>query len=77
MKTQTLSQQLLAAAIGIALTAPSNAADYIYDDLNRLIKVIYNSGKQLNYRYDAGGNLLSTTDVSSFDIVRTFYIFRQ
>ncbi len=70
MKTQTLSQQLLAAAIGIALTAPSNAADYIYDDLNRLIKVIYNSGKQLNYRYDAGGNLLSitTTDVSSFDI---------
>jgi YD repeat-containing protein len=59
MKTQTLSQQLLAAAIGIALTVPSNAADYVYDDLNRLIKVSYNSGKQLNYRYDAGGNLLS------------------
>jgi YD repeat-containing protein len=70
MKTQTLSQQLLAVAMGIALTAPSNAADYVYDDLNRLIKVIYNSGKQLNYSYDAGGNFLSiiTTDVPRFDI---------
>jgi YD repeat-containing protein len=70
MKVQTISQQLLAVAMGIALTAPSNAADYVYDDLNRLIKVIYNSGKQLNYTYDAGGNLLSiiTTDLPRFDI---------
>ena len=60
MKIQTISQQLLAIAIGIALTAPSNAADYVYDDLNRLIKVIYNSGKQLTYTYDAAGNILNS-----------------
>jgi YD repeat-containing protein len=70
MKAQTLSQQLLAVAMGLALTTPSNAANYVYDDLNRLIKVIYNSGKQLNYSYDAGGNLLSitTTDLPKFEI---------
>jgi len=70
MKTQTISKQLIAVAIGIALTAPSNAADYVYDDLNRLIKVIYNSGKQLTYTYDAAGNILNitTTDVPRFDI---------
>jgi len=70
MKSQTLSKQLLAVAMGIALTAPSKAANYVYDDLNRLIKVIYNSGKQLTYTYDAGGNLLSitTTDVPKFEI---------
>jgi len=70
VKKQTLSKQLLAVAIGIALTSPSNAADYVYDDLNRLIKMNYNSGKQLNYNYDAAGNLLSitTTDLPKFDI---------
>jgi YD repeat-containing protein len=70
VKKQTLSKQLLAVAIGLALTSPSNAADYVYDDLNRLIKVIYHSGKPLNYNYDAGGNLLSitTTDLPQFDI---------
>lgn len=70
MKRQTVSQQFLAVAIGIALTASCNAADYVYDDLNRLNKVIYSSGKQLNYNYDAAGNLLSitTTDLPKFDI---------
>ncbi len=67
MKTQTLSQQLLFVAMGLALTSPSNAANYVYDDLNRLIKVIYDSGKTLDYSYDAGGNILSitTTDVNA------------
>ena len=67
MKTQSLSQQLLFVAMGLALTSPSNAANYVYDDLNRLIKVIYDSGKILDYSYDAGGNILSitTTDVNA------------
>ncbi|MEK8018110.1 MAG: carboxypeptidase regulatory-like domain-containing protein [Candidatus Parabeggiatoa sp.] len=67
MKTQTLSQQALFVAMGLALTSPSNAANYVYDDLNRLIKVIYDSGKILDYSYDAGGNILSitTTDVNA------------
>jgi len=67
MKTQTLSQQLLFVAMGLALTSPSNATNYVYDDLNRLIKVIYDSGKTLDYSYDAGGNILSitTTDANA------------
>ncbi len=67
MKTQTLSQQALFVAMGLALSSPSNAANYVYDDLNRLIKVIYDSGKTLDYSYDAGGNILSitTTDVNA------------
>ncbi|MEK8021801.1 MAG: carboxypeptidase regulatory-like domain-containing protein, partial [Candidatus Parabeggiatoa sp.] len=67
MKTQTLSQQALFVAMGLALTSPSNAANYVYDDLNRLIKVVYDSGKILDYSYDAGGNILSitTTDVNA------------
>jgi YD repeat-containing protein len=67
MKTQTLSQQALFVAIGLALSSPSHAANYVYDDLNRLIKVIYDSGKTLDYRYDAAGNILSitTTDVNA------------
>ena len=44
MKNKTLYQQALFVAMGLALTSPSNATNYVYDDLNRL-KVIYDSGK--------------------------------
>ncbi len=70
MKKQTIFKQLLAVAIGITLTSPSNAAEYVYDDLNRLIRVMYDSGKWVNYAYDAAGNILSitTTGILKFDV---------
>jgi len=65
-----IPKQLLAVTIGIALTTSSNAAEYIYDDLNRLVRVIYASDKWVNYAYDAAGNILSitTTDIPKFAI---------
>lgn len=35
------------------------AATYKYDDLNRLVEVIYDSGQKITYTYDAGGNILN------------------
>ncbi len=63
MNTPTPSQKILAMACGLALSSHSIAADYLYDDLNRLIKVTYQSGKTLHYNYDAAGNLLRITTV--------------
>lgn len=51
----------LCIAIGLTISLPSNATNYVYDDLNRLVQVIYSSGKTLNYTYDAAGNILSIT----------------
>ncbi|OGO82082.1 MAG: hypothetical protein A2Y18_06570 [Clostridiales bacterium GWD2_32_19] len=39
----------------------AQAATYKYDGLSRLVEVIYNSGGQVKYTYDAGGNILSVT----------------
>ena len=51
----------LCIAVGLTISLPSNAANYVYDDLNRLVQVIYSSGKTVNYTYDAAGNILSIT----------------
>jgi YD repeat-containing protein len=40
---------------------PALAATYTYDDLNRVIKVDYGNGKEINYTYDSGGNITSVT----------------
>jgi len=34
---------------------------YLYDELNRLIRVMYEDGKIINYTYDAGGNRITLT----------------
>jgi YD repeat-containing protein len=47
---------------GFSITA--GAISYEYDDLGRLIEVIYDSGQKIVYTYDAGGNILSVKDVT-------------
>ena len=47
---------------GFSMTA--SAISYEYDDLGRLIEVIYDSGQKIVYTYDAGGNILSVKDVT-------------
>jgi YD repeat-containing protein len=46
----------------VALTpAVADQAQYIYDDLGRLVQVIDGQGNVATYNYDAVGNLLSIT----------------
>lgn len=40
------------------IALPVYAAQYKYDNLNRLIDVTYESGKKIHYTYDASGNML-------------------
>jgi YD repeat-containing protein len=35
---------------------------YVYDELNRLIRIIYEDGRIVNYTYDAAGNRISLTE---------------
>ncbi len=53
-----------AAILSLVLTTLSYAADYTYDELNRLIKVSYSSGQIINYNYDAVGNILNANGQS-------------
>jgi YD repeat-containing protein len=46
---------------GLLISSASYAIDYVYDDLNRLIQVIYPTGEIIHYTYDATGNLLSVS----------------
>jgi YD repeat-containing protein len=50
---------------GLLFSSASYAIDYVYDDLNRLIQVIYPTGEIINYTYDATGNLLSVIQTES------------
>ena len=34
---------------------------YVYDELNRLIQVLYEDGRQVTYTYDAAGNRMTLT----------------
>jgi YD repeat-containing protein len=34
----------------------------VYDELGRLIQVIYEDGKKINYTYDAAGNRITVTN---------------
>jgi YD repeat-containing protein len=43
----------------------SNTNTYNYDNLGRLTSVTYESGQSVEYSYDAGGNLLSSSCVQS------------
>ena len=59
MNTINFHKTAIAAILSLMLTLPSYAADYQYDDLNRLIKVAYNSGQIIEYSYDSAGNITS------------------
>jgi len=48
------------------ITPPTQAIDYTYDNLGRLIKVVYQPGQEISYSYDSGGNILSIT-AAGFD----------
>jgi YD repeat-containing protein len=67
MKQMTFSKVLtvVACALVLSVLAPTfggaDQAQYIYDDLGRLAKVIDGQGKVATYTYDAVGNLLSIT----------------
>ena len=50
---------------GLLLSSASYAIDYVYDDLNRLVQVIYPTGEVIHYTYDATGNLLSVVQTES------------
>lgn len=60
---------LLGAVLFIAITTSTSlsvyADTYEYDELNRLIKVTYDSGEIIQYTYDSGGNILKITTNSS------------
>ena len=50
---------------GLLLSSASYAIDYVYDDLNRLVQVIYPTDEIIHYTYDATGNLLSVIQTES------------
>lgn len=55
-----LSKRLIIISLlAICLIAPAHAAEYTYDELDRLIKVEYETGQTVTYTYDAGGNILN------------------
>ncbi len=45
--------------LSLLLNSTTYAAKYEYDDLNRLVRVAYNSGQFIEYDYDNAGNILS------------------
>jgi YD repeat-containing protein len=67
MKQMVFSKVLMVVACVLMLCAlaPTPAvadrAQYIYDDLGRLVQVIDGQGNVATYNYDAVGNLLSIT----------------
>ncbi len=50
---------------GLLISSASYAIDYVYDDLDRLVQVIYPTGEIIHYTYDATGNLLSVSQTES------------
>ena len=56
---------VVACVLMLCMWAPTLAgadqAQYIYDDLGRLVQVVDGQGNVATYNYDAGGNLLSIT----------------
>jgi YD repeat-containing protein len=44
------------------LNSNAETINYIYDELNRLIQVIYEDGRRVTYTYDASGNRITLTN---------------
>ena len=51
---------LVIAAMICLKTSYANAEIYQYDELNRVIKVIYENGSYVEYQYDSNGNIVNT-----------------
>jgi YD repeat-containing protein len=56
----------LVAALALLAGADPAAADvvYLYDELNRLVRVIRDDGEAASYHYDPVGNILQITRAS-------------
>lgn len=57
-KVKILIQTIIILLIAICTSLSAHAAKYKYDELNRLVEVIYDSGQTVTYTYDAAGNIL-------------------
>jgi YD repeat-containing protein len=44
----------------VAAHAASGSVTYVYDDLGRLVEVVYDDGTVIEYTYDAAGNRETT-----------------
>lgn len=51
----------------VLLGVPGLAIDYAYDELGRLVQVVYDDGSAIDYTYDAAGNRLSRTVTANGD----------
>lgn len=49
----------LALALGLLAASSASAVEYFYDELDRLVRVVYEDGTEIEYGYDAGGNRLT------------------
>jgi YD repeat-containing protein len=58
---------MLAALLSVSLNA--NAATYKYDNLGRVIEIVYDSGQKLIYTYDSAGNILSIKNESPDGVI--------
>jgi len=57
-KVKLLIQTVIILIIVVCTSLSAYAAKYKYDELNRLVEVIYDSGQTVTYTYDAAGNIL-------------------
>jgi YD repeat-containing protein len=60
MKTIFLKMVCIMLTIFI-ISSQSYCTTYIYDELNRLKEVTYETGQKLTYQYDSSGNITNTT----------------
>ncbi len=68
---------LLLLAFASSLWAQSNPVQYVYDALGRLTQVVDPSGTVATYNYDAVGNLLSITRLTTLPVRWRFSVSRQ
>lgn len=64
----------VATLVALLTLAPgAGAIDYVYDELDRLVEVVYDDGSSITYSYDAAGNRLSRTVTEDRDGDGIFY----
>lgn len=57
----TLCALCLAMALMVSTAhAATGSVSYVYDDLGRLVEVVYDDGTTIQYTYDAAGNREAT-----------------
>jgi YD repeat-containing protein len=56
-----ISITVIALLFASVMTSYAETTTYTYDELNRLIQVIYEDGKGVIYTYDASGNRITLT----------------